>query len=105
MPGPGPGIHEFRARNRRDRGEESDPPRAPRLRVSLPPFNSWMPGPRPGMTSGVRMERGLCSECLKPNAYGAKPWHDDVGMAVAHSTDGGLLPPLTAAAARRSARR
>src|SRR5690242_9400153 len=63
MPGLGPGIHELRRKRSRGDAEYAEtrsPPRSPRLRVP----DSWMPGPRPGMTSGARMERGLGPERL-----------------------------------------
>jgi hypothetical protein len=43
--------------------------RSPRLRLG----NSWMPGPRPGMTSGGRMERALCSWRLNLTPMGLGP--------------------------------
>ena len=43
--------------------------RSPRLRLR----NSWMPGPRPGMTNGVRMEQGLCSRRLNLTPMGLGP--------------------------------
>src|SRR5690242_13158882 len=76
MPGLGPGIHELRRKMLYP--EALFLLRSTRLRGR----NSWMPGPRPGMTNGVRMDRDLCSGRLNLTPMGLGPGIHESGMTM-----------------------